>query len=58
MKDSDQWAEFIIKYLGDHPVTSIEAAKAQIKMIIEMVQDDIIGVAAGADNQNDPNAAA
>lgn len=56
MKTSEQWADIIISYMQKNPITSLESAKLQIKTIVEMVQEDIIGVASGAANDDEPEA--
>lgn len=40
MKTSDEWAPIIIAYLQKNPVKNIAEATAQIKGIVEMVQED------------------
>lgn len=42
MKTPTEWATIIIKFLQNNPVTTLEAAENQIKMVVEMVQKDMV----------------
>lgn len=42
MKTADEWATEIIAFMQKNPVTTLPAARQQIKVIVERVQKDAI----------------
>ena len=57
MKSSDQWAVIIINYLQKNPVKTMAEATAQIKHVVEAVQDDAQVISIPA-NDSGPDTAA
>lgn len=42
MKNSTEWSAWIIDYMQKNPVKTFNAAQAQIKHIVDLVQEDAV----------------